>query len=110
MTTVAVDTFLAGTPSFALLAADTDAWLTGAPLAVAVALIKTVSVWSAGMLTVQVKADPVMLLAVKVVAAFEPVAPKKARLPGPAGKPSTTVAAVAGASPLLLVISVKGAA
>ena len=68
-------------------------------MAVAVALIKTVSVWPAGMLTVPVKADPVMLLAVKVVAAFEPVAPTNVKLSNPAGKQSTTEAAVAGAGP-----------
>ena len=44
ITTVAVETLLVNVASLALLGAKTVAWLTGAPLAAAVALIKMVSV------------------------------------------------------------------
>ena len=44
ITTVAVDTLFVNASSLALLGANTVAWLTGAPLAAAVALIETVSV------------------------------------------------------------------
>ena len=48
-----------------------------------------------------------ILLAVKVVAALEPVALKNDSVPKPVGKPSITVAAVACAGPLLLMVKVK---
>ena len=48
-----------------------------------------------------------MLLAVKVVAALVPLALKNVNVPKPVGKPSITVAAVACAGPLLLMVSVK---
>lgn len=59
------------------------------------------------MVTVPVKVLAVMLLAVKVVAAFEPLALKNVNVPKPVGKPSITVAAVACAGPLLLMVRVK---
>lgn len=107
ITTVAVEILLVRVESLALLGANTVARLVGAPLAAAVALTKTVSVWLTGMVTVPVKVDPVMLLAVRVVAAFEPLALTKVSVPSPAGKPSTTVAAVACAGPLLLMVRVN---
>ena len=74
---------------------ETVAPFTGAPLAVATALIRMLNVWLAGIVTVPVKVLPVMLLAVSVVAAFDPLALRKLKVPRPAGKPSITVAAVA---------------
>lgn len=107
MTTVAVDTLLVNVPSLALLGATTVARFTGAPLAAAVALINTVNVWLTGIVTVPVKVDPVMLLAVNVVAPLEPLALTNVNVPKPVGKPSITVAAVACAGPLLLMVRVK---
>ena len=49
----------------------------------------------------------VMLLAVNVVAAFEPLAPTNVKILSPVGSPSMTVAAVACAGPLLLMVKVK---
>lgn len=94
-TTVAVPVLLVRFSSLAEAGGKTVAAFTGAPLAIATALIKIVKVWLAGIVTVPVKVLPVMLLAVNVVAALEPVALTKAKLPSPAGKPSITLAAVA---------------
>ena len=106
-TTVAVPVLLARLSSLAAGGGVTVAALTGAPLAVATALIKIVNVWLAGIVTVPVKVLPVMLLAVSVVAAFEPLALRKLKVPRPVGKPSITVAAVACAGPLLLMVRVN---
>lgn len=76
-------------------------------MAAAVARINTVNVWLTGMVTVPAKVVPVMLLAVKVVAAFEPLALTNVSVPSPVGKASITVAAVACAGPLLLMVRVK---
>ena len=95
ITTVAVEILLVNVASLALVGAKTVAWLTGAPLAAAVALIKIVRIWLTGRVMVPVKVFPVMLLAVKVVAAFDPLALTNVKAPNPAGKPSITVAAVA---------------
>ena len=81
--------------------------MAGEPLAVATALIKIVKVWLAGSVTVPVNVLPVMLLAVSVVAAFDPLADTKDSEPSPAGKPSMTVATVAWAGPVLLIVKVN---
>lgn len=93
--TVAVPVLLARFTSLAAAGGLTVAVFTGAPLAVATALIKMVKVWLTGIVTVPVKVLPVMLLAVNVVAALEPAALTNPKLPSPAGKPSITLAAVA---------------
>ena len=94
-TTEAVPVLLVRFSSLADAGALTVAAFTGAPFAVATALIRMLKVWLAGTVTVPVKVLPVMLLAVRLVAAFEPVALTKLKLPSPAGKASTTLADVA---------------
>ena len=107
ITTVAVALLLTKLSSLAASGGVTVATLTGAPLAVATALIKIVSVWLTGIVTVPVNVLPVMLLAVNVVAPFDPVADTNDSEPSPAGKPSITVAAVACAGPVLLIVNVN---
>ena len=107
MTTVAVDTLFVKVASLALLGANTVVWFTGAPLAAAVALNNIVRVWLTGIVNVPVNVLLVMLLAVNVVAAFEPLALTNVKTPSPVGSPSMTVAAVACAGPLLLMVKVK---